>query len=371
MTKDPEIYNLLKRFAEGNYTLHDLKLIREKIDDPSEKKSVEKALKHYWYNQIIPEEKQTEEVDFEATLNKIHHKINRNYDQPGGKKRRISRNQIISRTFDIYNKAAAILLIPLLSVTLLYVFSIQTGKEQSGTNKTLYSEITAPKGSRIKMGLPDGSQVWLNHGSKLKYPQSFGEDSRKVYLSGEAYFDVTENSDTPFIVNTSGINVRVTGTEFNVTAYSNENSIGISLEKGSVELYKEKDNNKKQKKIYSMNPGEHAAYYPDSHEMNIIKGKNEIYTAWREGKIIFRNEPLPNIAKKLERRYNVDIILKNKKLKEYTFTATFLDETLRQILKLLSKAVPLEYTIKSMEQNKNNTFTKEEVILELKNGQNN
>lgn len=370
MRKETELFHLFRRFAEDNYTAKDLRQLKETINDPAENETVKKAVKQLWYAQISSKTK-TRDFDLEANLDKIHHKINRLHGRTIDTHRKNSARRIVSQTIHIYYKAAAVLLLPLLSVAIMYFYNVQFEDTRKSTNKTLYSEITAPMGSRIKMGLPDGSQVWLNHGSKLRYPQNFGEKSREVDLTGEAYFNVKENPENPFIVNTSKLDVHVTGTKFNIAAYANESTIGISLEKGSVQLYKEQSGNKQPRELYKLKPGEHAAYYPDSNKLDIIRGKNDIYTAWKYGKIIFRNEPLHLIAKRLERRYNVDIVLKDKKLKAYTFTATFLDETLNQVLNLLSKAVPLEYTIESMEQNEDNTFTKRKVFIELKGKKNN
>lgn len=369
MDKETELYELFERFFEDNYTKKDLKRIREKIEDPSAQKSIETAIRQYWYRHIIPGSEDQPEIDLQASLDKVHHRINQMHHHPvasGGKVR-----QFLKRSLHVYYRAAAILLIPLMAFTGLYLMNRQTIAPAEQTKEVdqqpVYSEIIAPMGSRIEMGLPDGSRVWLNHGSKLKYPRSFGKGSRKVYLEGEAYFEVEEDEERHFVVNTPVMDVIATGTEFNVLAYPDEKDVGVTLDEGSVELYKTYQNKKdKQNKICGLVPGEHAVYDKKENAMNIVVGTNDIHTAWRNGKMIFRKEPLNSIAVRLERWYNVDINIRDKSLATEEFTATLTDETLQQVLELFSKAAPLEYEFKPRVKKEDNSFTKRKVIIGLK-----
>ena len=366
MSKDKELFNLFKRFAEDNYTLKDLEWIRDKVEDPYDKDSVERALRHYWYQNVVSREtKERKKVDFnlEKCLEKIHLRINQKSLSPFSSEDKRPIRRFMSRSLNFYYRAAAVLFIPLLGLVLMYFLNIENKQE---VGEPVYSEVYAPKGSRIKMGLPDGTEVWLNHGSRLRYPQSFGKGTRKVFLRGEAYFDVRENQQKDFVVNASDMNVHVTGTQFNVMAYSDAGKVAVSLDEGSVELYKEKRNQKGEVKICNMNPGEHAIYNKQSNKMEITTGRNDIYSAWRDGKMIFRNDDLEEIVKRLERWYNVEIILEDQQVANFTFTATFSDETLPQILDLLSKAAPLEYQVTPRIKQSDNSFSKSQVIISLK-----
>ena len=368
MSKETELYELFKRFAEGNYTLEDLKKIRKEVENSTDEKLLEAAIKHYWYHDILSEEESTVEVDLQSCLDKVHNRIYQLGIQPVSGQNSVKR--FLTRSLHIYYRIAAALLIPFMISTAMFLMDRQAelpaDQMQKISKKPVYSEIIAPMGSRIRMGLPDGTKVWLNHGSKLKYPQSFGKKSRNVELTGEAYFEVEEDQKRPFVVNTRIMEVYATGTSFNVMAYKDDQDVAVSLDKGSVELYKEYQNNKIRQKIYDLKPEEHAIYHKEPNTMEIIEGKNDIYTAWKDGKMIFREEPLDHIVKRLERWYNVDIELKNPDLATHEFTATLTDETLRQVLDLFSKAAPLEYKFLPRVKKEDNSFAKRKVVIDLR-----
>ena len=367
MDRETELYELFRRFAEDSYTKNDLKRIKETLEDPASKEKLEAAIRQYWYRNIIYNNENQPEIDLQASLDKVHHRINQMHHRPVASKDKL--RQFLTRSLHIYYRAAAILLIPLLAFTGLYLMNRQATapaeQKQAVDNQPVYSEIIAPMGSRIEMGLPDGSRVWLNHGSQLKYPHSFGKDTRKVYLKGEAYFEVEADKQRPFVVNTPVMDVCATGTDFNVLAYPNEKEVGITLDEGSVDLYKTWRKDNANQKICGLVPGEHAVYDKKEKAMKIVSGKNDIHTAWRNGKMIFRKEPLEKIAVRLERWYNVEIKIKDKSLATEEFTATFTDETLRQVLELFSKAAPLEYEFLQRKKKEDNSFTKRKVVIDL------
>ena len=368
MSKETELYELFRRFAEGNYSLEDLKKIKKEVENPADKKALESAIKHHWYHDILSQEESTDEVDLQACLDKIHHQIYQ-MDSPrlGGQN---NMKRFLTRSLHIYYRVAAVFLIPFMIMTAMFLMNRQAEVPETRTQKVqqkpVYSEIIAPMGSRIRMGLPDGTKVWLNHGSKLKYPQAFGKESRNVELNGEAYFEVEEDGERPFVVNTRVMEVYATGTSFNVMAYKDDQDVAVSLDEGSVELFKVYQDKEIRQKIYDLRPEEHAVYHKQPNTMEIIEGKNDIYTAWRDGKMIFREEPLNQIVKRLERWYNVDIELKNPDLATHEFTATLTDETLRQVLDLFSKAAPLEYKFLPRVKKEDNSFAKRKVIVGLK-----
>jgi ferric-dicitrate binding protein FerR (iron transport regulator) len=148
-------------------------------------------------------------------------------------------------------------------------------------------------------------------------------------------------------------------------AYKDDQDVAVSLDEGSVELYKVYQDNEIRQKIYDLRPDEHAVYHKDPNTMEIIEGRNEIYTSWRNGKMIFREDPLYQIVKRLERWYNVEIVLKDQNLATHEFTATLTDETLRQVLELFSKAAPLEYTFLPRVKKEDNSFKKRKVVIDL------
>jgi transmembrane sensor len=208
-----------------------------------------------------------------------------------------------------------------------------------------YNELTIPYGKRFRLVLSDGTVVHLNSGSSLKYPVKFikGLD-RGVFLNGEAFFDVAEDKEHPFIVNANNLDVRVLGTKFNVTSYPEDDFINTVLVEGSVSLYEDEAtyNNENAKLL---TPGKKATWNKQQKDINIQKVDTSIYTAWIDGKIVFEHMPFNNILKKLERHYNVSIVNTNQKLAEETFTATFDIETIEQVLSAFNKSYAIHYSI--------------------------
>jgi ferric-dicitrate binding protein FerR (iron transport regulator) len=178
--------------------------------------------------------------------------------------------------------------------------------------------------------LPDGSKVLLNSGSILKYPTVFGNSSRDVSIDGEAFMEIAKDPKKPFRVSTNRFSVEVLGTTFNITAYSNENHSDVTLVEGSVKIIT--DNNKKTQKII---PGESASINGGKLS-DITQVNTQFYTSWKDGKIVFRKETLEEIAKKLERWYNVEIRFADEDLKNEIFSGTLLKyKPVEQVFKSL------------------------------------
>lgn len=251
---------------------------------------------------------------------------------------------------------AAFLTIPLLltSLALGYLYFRGTETEER------YAEVTATMGTVIRYELPDQSVVWLNSGSTLRYPAIFKKDNREVELKGEAYFEVEADSERPFYVNTpNGLSAYVYGTKFNVAAYEDDNYIETVLEKGKVNVITPN------RETIALAPGEQLLYNKQTRES--IKNSVDVYgkTAWKDGKLIFRNASLDDIFKRLERHFNVDIQFNNKHSKEYKYRATFRTETLSQIMDYLAKSAALKWKIQEPEQQTDDTLSRTKIIVDL------
>jgi transmembrane sensor len=306
-------------------------------------------------------------VDYERILDKIHHDVNL---ARSNKRKLISQvgmpqKKLKLRFISVLTKIAAILFIPLL----LY-FMYTYNKDKSYVSEIikpvpLYTEITSPLGSKIYLELPDGSKVWLNHGSRMKFPQKFTGNSRTVELIGEGYFQIAHNEQKPFIVKTGEIQVLVKGTEFNLMAYPNDAVIETTLKSGKLILQREISDGRIQQ-IFEMKPNHHVTYLKNEKELKYSVENPDKYISWKDGVLIFRNDPIDDIIKRLSRWYNVDIQLKNQELSKYTYTATFVDESLPQILELLEIATPVTYTISKREKLPDGIFSKRKIIIQLK-----
>jgi ferric-dicitrate binding protein FerR (iron transport regulator) len=354
----------LKRYIENNYSAEDLEYISLHINDPGTEKTLISICKEYWYHRfdLIPENK--EEPDFKSLLDQMHHKINLIDNKPVSVKSSTSPTMNVIRTaVRVFYRIAAVLVISAIIIGVPYY--LKNGGFSSEADLR-YSEIIAPLGSRIRIDLPDGSSAWLNHGTILKYPQNFGKKTRELFISGEAYFNVREDKKRPFILQTSEISICVKGTTFNIMAYADDNAVEVTLEQGKLDMYAGSVDDE-QNKISSLRPGDHVIYDLTTEKVtkNILRD-TDIYTAWKDGYIVFRDDPMESIIKKLERWYNVEIELTDKELLDYRFTATFTDETLPQVLHLLSIAVPMDYTISSRIKQEDDTYSKDKVFIKLR-----
>lgn len=202
-----------------------------------------------------------------------------------------------------------------------------------------YSEITVPFGQMSQLKLSDGTQIWLNSGTTLRYPDRFPDNSRTVSIAGEAFFKVAKMTDNPFIVNTSQLKVQVMGTSFNLSAYQEDNTTAVTLVEGKVAIQ-----DLEGKTIRDLNPGHLAIKSKDSNVLQIKPVETSFYSAWTEGKIIFDDEKLDQIAVKLERWFNVDISFADEKLKSHRFTGTILkNKPVDQIMQVLELLAPIHF----------------------------
>lgn len=257
--------------------------------------------------------------------------------------------------FWMRNVAAAILL-PLLAVTFYYYN--QTVKLKSIPVNQL--ELVAAFGTQTKVVLSDGSEIWLNSGSKLIYPDRFVGDHRQVILSGEAFFKVSSDKNHRFDVSTpEGIVVSAYGTEFNVEAYEEEGNISATLVNGSIGV-EVPDSDQKQ----FVQPGEQLVYSKETKEMHVSKVNVLTETGWKEGKLVFRRTPMIDVVNSLIRKFNVDIELRGEELYDYSYSATFTTESLSEILSLLEKTAPIKcLVIKPKLQGKDHEFTKKRILI--------
>ncbi|OFX32941.1 MAG: hypothetical protein A2W92_06865 [Bacteroidetes bacterium GWA2_42_15] len=259
-------------------------------------------------------------------------------------------------------KIAAVLLIPLLVYSgFLTISQFKESKLASG--ETTWQEVKTGTGMVSELTLPDGTQVWLNSETTLRYPLNFGK-IREVNLTGEACFDVKKDEKHPFVVTTGTINVEVLGTSFNVANYANENQTEVVLLSGKVKLFTGEYGNKKE--VGFLSPNQQALFKPSTKELFVNNVSVEKYTAWKDGVLMFADDPMDEVTRKLSRWFNVEFVLESEELRDYVYRATFKDETLPQILDLLKISAPIEYTRIPRETLPDGNYSKEKIIIRKK-----
>jgi transmembrane sensor len=303
--------------------------------------------------------KKKDEKKYSALLDKIHHEINLKHQKN-------LENKLInfSKIGKWLSRAAAILFIPLLGVVcyLLSDSNLQMNKFTDLSLTVDSLEVIAPIGSRTVVQLSDGTEVNLNYGSKIKYPQNFTGDTREISLSGEAYFEVVHNPDKPFIVRTGKLNVKALGTEFNVNTYPDNDIIATTLVEGKVIIEKILPDNKTGQ-IGTMAPGQHIAYNSKTGKISSTQVNVENYIAWKEGKLVFDNTSILQVTEKLSRMFNVEFYVADD-IKDLTYTVTFADDPLYLILDLMTETTPIKYTRFPRKKLDDGTFSKQIIKIE-------
>ncbi|CAM3758092.1 FecR family protein [Flavobacterium chungbukense] len=205
----------------------------------------------------------------------------------------------------------------------------------------VYNTLKIPYGKKFEVQLSDGTVVHLNAGTSLRYPVQFVRNkNRQVYLTGEAYFEVSKDKAHPFTVNAQEVNVEVLGTKFNVDSYNNSESTDVVLVEGKVSLYKQQKTNQ----VY-LSPGFKGSNLKGENAIKTEQVNTDYYTAWVKGSLVFKNASFAQIIKKLERQYNVTFINKNKTLGKEIFNASFDNEPIEVVLKYFSDSYKIDYQI--------------------------
>ena len=207
----------------------------------------------------------------------------------------------------------------------------------------VYYAAHSPYGSVSEVVLPDGSIIFLNSGSRIKYSIDGNKGIREVFLNGEAWFDVVKNRMKPFIVHTSFYDVNVTGTQFNVKAYETDNEVITTLEEGSV-IIQSTDKFKLVKNVI-LKPGEQVVLDKDFKELTIKKVNTKWFTSWKDNKLIFVNMNMEEFIVILERKFGVDFEIKDEAILDLHIDCTIKNETIIEILEILKKTLPIKYEI--------------------------
>ena len=351
--------DILLRYINDKCTDKEIGEVLKWLQDEADTYEGKLLLRQIW--NYFPQLQTVPSMSYELMLNKLHHDINLSRSTQTGKTGNNKRSRLISSL----TRIAAILFIPLLVTLTFTLKKLESVSSGSFEPVPVYTEITSPMGSQIFMELPDGSKVWLNHGSSMRFPQKFSGNSRTVELSGEGYFQVAHNEHKPFIVKTGDLQVLGIGTEFNIMAYPDNNVIETTLKSGKVLIRKEAEDGTIHP-VLEMKPNYHTNYFIREGKFVTTDKNIDKYISWKQGKLIFRDDSIETIIKRLSKWYNVDIQLKDKELLKYTYTATFVDESLTQVLDLLKIATPIDYTISSRIKQDDESFSKRKIIISYK-----
>ncbi|MBN1791078.1 MAG: FecR family protein [Bacteroidales bacterium] len=356
---------LLKKYREKRCTGDELEQLNEWISDEHNEEHVKELLLED-LNIFTVSHSQAGTMDFDCVYKKIVSSVNQN-----------SQDQEIKPGFFRWHaggikpflKIAAAIIALFFAGGALSYFLFNHPEEHT---VIAFNEIKAPLGARSEVVLPDGSKVWLNAGSRIRYHNVFNETNRNILLEGEAYFKVAKRSRLPFIVKTGDIEIVATGTEFNVKAYSDEDFIETTLVEGKVFIRGDQQLLKRSP-VVSLEPNQKAVFVKENRQLTVedlnairqtksepLKLKQGLMyvtpevdplpvVSWKDNRLIFKGEELSDLIIKLERKYNVTFCYESENVKHFRFTGTLEDETLTQVLDVIKLSAPIDYTINGKE----------------------
>lgn len=346
---------LLEKYLEGLTSIDENKILESLFADSEHITEFRRFFEKEWETTGNNSTGNKEKLN--RILDHVHHIISRSEYQ--------RRNRFIYKAVNIFSKAAAIIILPLIIAGIIGYNNIRKYHSLTGPvgkevliNQVSTSTIIAPYGARVSFTLPDSTKGMLNSGSRLTYSIPFSTN-RKVSLEGEAWFDVKHDSVNPFEISTGKSYLKVLGTTFNISAYPAENYVEIVLAKGKVEF---SDDAKSSRII--MFPSERLVYQDGSISKSITDPAK--YNSWTEGKLVFRGDLMAEVGRRIERWYNVKFELADKELEKYSFRGTFNDDSLDEVLKLLSMTSPIRYKITPRRLIEDGTYEKEKVTIYLK-----
>lgn len=323
---------IVKSFSE-EITSEEKNRLSHWLAESSENEKYLAQLKNIW--QVSHAAFDPDEIDLNAAENAILQKID---DQVS----------IKVSLWGWWQRIAAIIVLPLI-LTLSYLLLFDNGLSVS---EAVYQEISSPPGMSSKIVLTDGSTVWLNSNSKLKYPTRFSDGKREVILSGEAYFEVESDKKNPFLVKTQTLTVMATGTAFNVEAYQSDSITAVTLIKGKVNV------DISGKETMNITPNQRLSYNNKDHTYNTDVVNPYKWYAWKDGILMFRDDPLDYVFKRIGLTFNVQIDVKDEELASHPYRATFEGESLDEILKLMKMTVPIEYVKEERIIRPNDSYSK-------------
>ena len=365
MTQDNRIWVLMSRRLSGEATPAEAEELRSLLEQSPDKEYLFGVLHSYFTRAPSPADDRTgEDADLEARFRRIvdlpaYDPYNKN-DKKGGLRWLRSQRSIG------YAAAAAVILFLAWGAQRLL-----TGRETTlaATHPARIEEVLSRAGARTRLMLPDGTRVWLNSNSKLRYDSGFNSSDREVVLEGEAFFDVVKNAAHPFIVHAASLDIEVLGTSFAIKSYPQDATVEATLLNGAIEIRRKGSPNTarvilkpNEKLVFSKLPPppsdeRRAVAGPDDnrhlaaagiavdHIRQNLPDSEKVETAWMYNRLVFDGDNFQELAEKMERWYDVSILVRDTVLNHYHFGGVFVNESIEEALKALQLTAAFTYSI--------------------------
>lgn len=342
MANNDYIWTLIVRYLNNTMSSDDAGKLEEWLEESNENRRILHSADQIWK---ASEEKSQDSLIKDLNLEKDWDMIADHIQQnSSGEKDRVQHFRLIRKRqqfFSNFIKVAALILVAVTSGFLTLQYAPAT---QETAHEPVFNEITTRPGERANIDLGDGSKVQLNADSKLILPDTFRQDRREVELQGQAFFDVKSDKQRPFYIRSGEALIEVVGTSFDVRSYDDENEIRVVVREGTVELRKKDD----EENTVVLNQG-YMGFF--SKENTSIKRESvddmDFYLAWRNGRLIFKESDMEEVLSRIERWYDVEIILdlSDEDFLDKKFTADLKTRSVKDVLDVLRVSMNIEFKI--------------------------
>lgn len=330
---------IIAKYLAGECSEEERLYLESWLEEPDHS-TLFKEIKESWETQSSAWNNKS--YDIEKGLQRLNSKILKEKNVAKEGERSESKNRI--PVLPWWSLAASILIA--LTVAVFIGKRFLSSDQNSPDKRDFYVTRKSGANEKIRITLPDGSQVWLNELSTIRYPENFEKNKREVLLSGEAFFDVIPDKKKPFFVRTTQITTRVLGTSFNVNAYQKEPQTKVTVETGRVAVMRAEDKDE-QLELARLSPQQELVVNNQSDDtyINIVSAAE--IASWREDRLVFRSNTYEEVCKVLEEKYGVKIDIKNSRLKQCKVMATFDKKAdIMEVMKLLSLSNSFTFTQK-------------------------
>lgn len=358
--------NLIEKYLSGELTDSEVKRLYEWVSGDENNRKYFAQVKNTW----VASGRKKQEKNIDVSKEKQLFDYRKTIQKTSGNQ--IYRIKSIEKSkWDLFLKVAA---------TILLVYSIGiTSSKYFIPNETQYNELVTRNGEKSQITLVDGSNIWLNSNSSLRYPEHMNEKNIDIFLDGEAFFDINKVPGRKIAVHTSDLKINVLGTAFNVKSYPEDGITETTLVRGKITIDGKRKklnqqlvlkphqqatfisssgsfvvsdvNEEKKEETVPVNTGKPATTVKpniaDSKAQMIISESvdTDLFTSWKDGKLVFKSERFEDLALRMERWYDVKIEIRGKELKNSRYTGTFEKESIEQALRALSLSLPFDYSI--------------------------
>jgi transmembrane sensor len=340
-----EQHNLVIKFLAGEITEEELIILKSWLEESAENRLIFDKENEIW-----------QQTSFQTQLE--HYRVDhgwKNISAKLGFGNKMPSSLTIVKKINYALLIAAACLAILVAIGSLYLFIDLKNKPVNVLASM--TTVSTREGEKAHVYLPDSTEVTLNSGSSIQYDANFNLKERIVKFSGEAFFNVATNHKKPFVVKLDKMSIIATGTRFNVFSFGNEDRVETTLEEGAISV------SIPGSEAIEMKSGEQIVYFVRSKKIQVSEVATDTYTSWKENKLRFNDTPFEEVLRRIGRKYNVRFEIASHDLLNLKYTATFIDESIEEVMQMLQTVSPITYKIYNITTINDKKYTKPKIVV--------